>query len=218
MSHDPEPVRRRPVRQNTNLVQTVLDRLAKEGVTWAPRFISIDAQQEILSWLPGSPSNDWTNPDRLDQLTLIVRDLHDLTATMTDEGECIVHDDLQPRNVVVDGDTLGLIDWEQVRPGRRAEDLAQICWSFAGPDTNETVAEVGSRWRRILDCYGALDRTEVIPVALAKIRQCIQDIERESRIGSASHQLMVERGDHNDLQANLEWIELHETTLVEAIA
>ena len=113
---------------NTALVQAVLNRLALAEVAWAPRFVGIEHGDEILSWLPGAPMHDWASaPERLDGLTVIVRQLHDLTVGWVPGVECVVHDDLQPRNVVVAPDgQLGLIDWEQCRGGHRIEDRKSV--------------------------------------------------------------------------------------------
>ncbi len=140
------------MRHNTPLVRRTLDRLGGHGVRWAPRFLAIErvggVDEEVLSWLPGRPIDDWsTRPDLLDALTRVVAELHQLTVD-GDGSTCLIHDDLQPRNVVVDGDRIGLIDWEQLRPGRPIEDVAQLCWSFAGPRPGEPVASVARRWRR----------------------------------------------------------------------
>ena len=94
---------RRPQRPNTALVRVVLDRLAGAGQAWAPRFLGVEGGDEVLSWLEGStaPDSPWPT-GHLDQLTLMVRRLHEVTAGLVAGAECVVHDDLQPRNVVLD--------------------------------------------------------------------------------------------------------------------
>lgn len=217
MSDDVRLLRRR-VRPNTDLVRAVLDLLAEAGVGWAPRFVGVDAGDEVLSWIPGITADDWhSNPDRLDRLAEIVREMHDLTAELAGATDCIVHDDLQPRNVVIDNGVLGLIDWEQLRPGRRIEDVAQLCWSFAGPTSGDDVETVGRRWRRVLDAYKLEDRTEVVSVAQSKINRCINDIVGEASCGSERHQRLKERGDHEDLQAMLDWIDQNREPLTASI-
>ncbi len=209
---------RRAVRPNTALVQAVLDHLAGAGVDWAPRFLGVDRGQEVLGWVPGVTKDDWrSNPRRLDALAHIVRDFHDRTANLTDAAECIVHDDLQPRNIVIGSDSLTIIDWEQLRLGRRVEDVSQLCWSFASPTTDDQPEDVGRRWQRVLDAYGLDDRSDVVAVAITKIERCIDDIIGEAQRGSDRHQLLQERGDHHDLQEMLDWLVDHREQLVEAI-
>ena len=198
---------RRPVRNNTALVCDTLGRLAEAGVDWAPRFVRRDGNEEVLSWLPGRTVDDWcSRPDLLAQLAEVVREFHDLTANPDPLHECLVHDDLQPRNVVVDGGQLGLIDWEQLRPGKRIEDVAQLCWSFAGPTPADDVDVVLRRWDRVIRAYGPIDRSELVPVAVAKLDRCIDDIERNAFAGSARHQVFLDRGDGVELARLRRWI------------
>lgn len=205
---------RRPVRANTNLVQRVLGRLDDAGAPWAPRFLGVHGDHEVLTWLPGRPIEDWwQRPDLLDDLTRAVRQLHDVTASLAAGHECLVHDDLQPRNVVVDGRRVGIIDWEQVRPGRRVEDVSQICWSFARGSTESGVQAVGERWRRVVDAYGLVNRTEVVAAALAKIDRCVDDVVRRSAAGSVRHRALHDRGDHEDLAALRRWIATNRSEL-----
>jgi len=189
------------------------------GISWAPRFVGVDGDHEVLTWLPGQTIDDWwQRPDLLDDLASAVRQLHDTTVGFAPDHECLVHDDLQPRNVVVDGRRIGIIDWEQLRPGRRVEDVAQICWSFVHGPGDGRVREVGERWRRVVDAYGLVDRTEIIPVALAKIDLCVDDIVRGSAAGSVRHRRLEARGDHEDLAQIRRWIDANSSDLNELIA
>jgi len=212
---------RRPVRPNTPLVRETLDRLHRHGVPWAPSFLAIEGGggvgEEVLSWLPGAPIDNWTaRPDLLDALTRVVIELHELTAE--DDGvSCLIHDDLQPRNVVVDGDRIGLIDWEQLRSGRPVEDVAQLCWSFVGPQPGEPVALVADRWRRVLLIADRIDRREVVAVASAKIARCIEDIDAGSAAGSERHVEFRNRGDDEHLRRMGEWLAANGQALTAAL-
>lgn len=202
------------MRANTGLVRDALDLLAKSGAEWSPRFVGIDGDDELLTWLPGRTVEDWwRRSELLDELTRTVRHLHDATVELAPRQECLVHDDLQPRNVVVDeAGRVGLIDWEQLRPGRRVEDVAQLCWSFMDPDAND-VGLVGRQWRRVVDVYGLVDRSEFIDVALAKIERCIDDIDRNAQRRSERHQRLSDQGDVEDLGLLRSWIDANSTWL-----
>lgn len=209
---------RRPTRANTELVRVVLDRLAATGADWSPRFLGVEGGEECLSWIPGGIRDDWAvRPDRLDTLARLVRRLHDVTVGLVPGTECIVHDDLQPRNVVVgDGEFLGLIDWEQLRPGRRVEDVAQLCWSFSPPGYDD-VLDVAARWHRILDAYGFSGRDEVVAASLAKLDRCVDDIVRRAANGSAKHAGFVARGDHRELGEIRAWLASHGPALTHGL-
>jgi hypothetical protein len=181
--------------------------------------LGIENGRECLSWLPGVVRHDWLDqPARLDNLARIIRRFHDLTVGDAFGAECLVHDDLQPRNVVVDDDgTLGIVDWEQLRPGRRVEDVSQMCWSFS-PPRDADVVSIGRRWRRVLDAYGAVDRVGVVPASLAKIEQCIDDIVRRSAEGSVQHAMFKARGDHLELAGIHTWLTANQTALTAELA
>ena len=143
-----------------------------------------------------------------------MRELHDLTAGLVDGAECVIHDDLQPRNVVVDGRRpIGLIDWEQARPGRRVEDVANLCWSFVEPTRGSSPEEVGARWRHIVVTYGLDDPAELLPAVTQRMAVCIDDIERHATAGSARHRALADRGDHVAIRAMLDWTAGHAADL-----
>lgn len=210
---------RRPVRANTALVQSVLEQLDKAGTNWAPRFLGVHEGQEVLTWLPGTPLTSWSSElSRLDDLTRIIRRLHDSTTEIAEGSECLVHDDLQPRNVVVQADFIGLIDWEQLRPGRRVEDVAQLCWSFVPPTVGEGPADIARRWGRVLDVYGLDDRGDVVQTAMSKLTRCVDDIVNHSDRRSHRHQLLRDRGDHHDLAWTFEWLSENQKELARELA
>ena len=197
----------------------MLDHLENAGTSWAPRLVGVDGENEVLTWLPGHVVDGWwRSPELLDDLTRTVRQLHDATASFVPDDECLVHDDLQPRNVVVDRGRIGIIDWEQLRPGRRIEDVAQICWSFALGPADRQVLEVAERWRRVVDVYGPVDRTEIVAVALAKIDRCVDDIVCGSERGSVRHRQLQARRDHEDLAQLGHWIDGNRSDLSALIA
>lgn len=209
---------RRAVGPSTELSHRVLRHLEDAGVGWAPRALGIDEEgREILTWIPGATVTNGQEID-LPDLTRMVRTLHDLTVDFAPGEECVIHDDLQPRNVVVrQGKPVGLIDWEQARPGRRVEDVANLCWSFVEPTPQSECSEVGERWRAIADHYGLEPRHHLVTTILARMSNCAEDIVREASRGSVRHRRLAERGDHLMIRAMREWVARHEHTLRAAV-
>lgn len=206
---------RRARRGNTSFVQRVLRRLEDEDVAWAPRPLGIDElDREVVSWIPGATA---ASADEIDVLPLVgmVRQLHDLTVDLVESGfECVIHDDVQPRNVVVrDGLPVGLIDWEQARPGRRVEDVAKLCWSMIEPTPDSAPVEIGERWRELVAVYGLETLDDLVPTMLRQMRSCAEDIERGVATGSVRHQLLAARGDHRALRAMHGWTAANEQPL-----
>src|SRR5690606_19505355 len=144
------------------------------------RALGIDEEErEVLSWIPGDTASSGTEVDLI-LLVSIVRQLHDLTANLVEGFECVIHDDLQPRNVVVqDRAPVGLVDWEQARPGRRVEDVAKLCWSFIEPTPDRDPVELGQLWRHLVVTYQLQTPDDVVATVLTQTEACAQDIERE---------------------------------------
>jgi thiamine kinase-like enzyme len=214
-----DPVRvgntiRRAVGPNTELVHRVLRHLEAAGVRWAPRALGIDDEgREILSWIPGATVAATKEVD-LDELARMVRRLHDLTAGFVEGHECVIHDDLQPRNVVVrHGKPVGIIDWEQARPGRSVEDVANLCWSFVEPAPERRCEDIGLRWRRVAEAYGLEARGDLVPTILARMSKCAEDIERQASRGSVRHRRLADHGDHVGIRAMQEWVADNERAL-----
>jgi hypothetical protein len=76
----------------------------------------------------------------------------------------IVHCDVCPENVVtVDGEAIGIIDWEMAAPGRRIWDVvstARLCVPFTAPSRREPAfagVDVVERLRRFADAYDLSD-------------------------------------------------------------
>jgi aminoglycoside phosphotransferase (APT) family kinase protein len=205
---------RRAAGPNTELSHRVLRHLEDAGVLWAPRALGIDEKgREVLTWIPGTTATTGHEID-LPELTRMVRTLHDLTADFAPGHECVIHDDLQPRNVVVRrGKPVGLVDWEQARPGRRVEDVANRCWSFVEPTPQSDCREVGKRWRLIADDYGLESRDDLVTTVVARMSTCADDIVRGAAGGSVRHRRLAARGDHVMIRAMQEWVALHEQAL-----
>lgn len=205
---------RRPSRPNTPLVQTVLRHLERHGVTWAPRCLGFDDDgREVLSWIDGETATTGADIDMV-ALAAMVRELHDLTDKFVSDGECVIHDDLQPRNVIVrHGRPVALIDWEQTGPGRRVDDIANLCWSFTQPTADSDPYEIAVCWRVVLDAYGFADRAEVVATIVARMTKCVADIEGNAAAGSQRHALLAQRGDHLAIRESLDWTVRHRAFL-----
>lgn len=209
---------RRARSDRTVFVQRVLRRLEDEGVAWSPRPLGIDElDREVVSWISGETA---ASGDEIDLLPLvgIVRQLHDLTAGLVDGFECVIHDDLQPRNIVIrDRRPVGLIDWEQARPGRRIDDVAKLCWSFIEPSRESDPTQIGQRWRHLAMAYGLDPVDALLPTVLVQMEACAEDIERGSAEGSSRHEALAARGDHVALRATHSWAVVNERSLREAL-
>jgi aminoglycoside phosphotransferase (APT) family kinase protein len=176
-------------------------------------WASMEKNGRCSPWIPGETASSGDQVD-LFLLAGIVRQLHDLTAGLVEGFECVIHDDLQPRNIVVhDRVPVGLIDWEQARPGRRVEDVAKLCWSFIEPTPDRDPVELGEHWRNLVGAYGLQTPEDVVATVLAQTEACAEDIEREAARQSVRHQALANRGDHLALRTMHSWAVANEHAL-----
>ncbi|HEY6737759.1 MAG TPA: phosphotransferase, partial [Actinopolymorphaceae bacterium] len=174
---------RRPLPANAAYVQAVLEHLGRYRWPGAPRFRGVDhLGRQVLEFLPGYvPFHAWQPPDvwsrpSLVRLARLLRQLHDLTVgtVLAGDHDVVCHANLSPDHTVYrdEGEGLrpyALLDWDLVRPGRRVDDVAMLCWRFLelGPARSEPTGP-GRLMRLICDAYelGRRDRVELVPTVL----------------------------------------------------
>lgn len=175
---------RRVAHEGSGTIQSYLLHLRASGIAYVPRPLSLSADREELSYLPGicyspvepRPAQAW-GINRLEQLGAAVRRCHDASVSFLercpnaswfpfpepcDLPEVICHNDLGPWNVPVDGEQIGIIDWEMAAPGKRIWDVAHIAWNwvpFFSPKERARVNfqepwHAGVRLARLLKGYG----------------------------------------------------------------
>lgn len=198
---------RRPATGRTAFVQRLLGHLVATGAAWAPRPLGIDDEgREVITWIDGKVATSGADVD-LQAMARVVRELHDLSTVLAGGAECVVHDDLQPRNVIVHGgEPVGLIDWEQARPGTRVEDVAGLCWSFTEPLPGRAPGQIVAVWRRIIDAYGPIDRSALLSTMTDRMERCAEDIASGAAAGSDRHVALHARGDHLAISAARAWV------------
>ena len=114
----------------------------------------------------------WTISRHAKVLADLHRQLHDIEAPdwltqLSDGGECIVHLDLHPLNVLYGSSGPVLIDWTNASRGRAETDLAQTWLIVVASDTSDqgVLARVGAplqkRFAQLV--VREFDRTSIVP-------------------------------------------------------
>ncbi|WP_128545313.1 phosphotransferase [Larkinella soli] len=188
------PTVRRPLRENSPFIHRLLSFLEQQQFIEAPRFLGIDPQnREILSFLEGTvlPGSGYRLTDA--QLTLtarLIRRFHDVTlrTDLRGTGEIIMHGDLGPHNTVFRGDTpVGLIDWDDARPGTRLQDFALAVGAYVDFGNRVwSVAEQAQRIRLMCRAYGWETPVELIDYYEADLRQALENHRRAGRSEAAA--------------------------------
>src|SRR3989344_5020905 len=127
---------RRSVGPNSEFNHALLKLLEEKGFGHAPRFLGIDEKgREILTFMEGEVSHgemSWTD-EQLIRVVQMLKDFHDATAgsELTKGKEVVCHNDIAPWNTILEnGVPTAFIDFDDVAPGNRADDLAYLLWTF----------------------------------------------------------------------------------------
>ncbi|HEX8096135.1 phosphotransferase enzyme family protein [Jatrophihabitans sp.] len=183
---------RRPRAPFGRATHAVLAHLRRVGFTGAPQVLAVEADTEVLSWIPGraafTPLPDWSlGEDTLISVAALIRQFH-LAMRSFDgtglswarpvppgyRGPLISHNDLHPGNVVFDGGVaVGLIDFDLAGPGSVVWDVATAVrnWCPLVDDQDVPPALADRRLQRLalfLDAYG-LASADRIAVARALV-------------------------------------------------
>ncbi|WP_311028730.1 aminoglycoside phosphotransferase family protein [Mesorhizobium koreense] len=162
---------RRPCTDRTADVHRLLRHLEATGQAIAPRPLGIDAEgRQMLSYIPGRVINRTPaglSNARLRSAAALIRQFHDATAgtPLARDQEIVMHTDLGPHNIVFAGPkAVGIIDWDEARPGSRLVDFAHAAWCCADICTGVPVQEQSRKLWLFCANYGWAEQAQVSQV------------------------------------------------------
>lgn len=166
---------RRSVGAHSESVRSVLRFLGETGVGWAPEYLgSDDAGRDVFSFIEGTTSEHPAERDERSYTAFaaMLRELHDITrgTVIARGGECLVHGDAGPFNVVMQrGMPVGLIDWDNVHAGDPMEDVGYAGWTWCIFNADDIpVEDQARRLRSFSDGYEpGLDPATLIDAVLS---------------------------------------------------
>jgi aminoglycoside phosphotransferase (APT) family kinase protein len=196
----------RPATGHTRSVHAFLRAVRAAGFDGVPQPVHIEGDgRERLEFLEGdvpvAPYPDWSRTDTaLASVVRLLRRLHDAARAFDASGwswddrladpaggTLVVHNDLEPSNVVFrDGQAVAFLDFELAAPGRAVYDLAQLARLWVPIDDEVDRERMGwgpahrpARLRLVADAYGldADGRTELlaaVDVALDRIDAAVR--------------------------------------------
>jgi hypothetical protein len=224
---------RRPRPARAQYVRGVLRHLEQQGWPGAPRYLGTDERgREVLSFVDGHVAwqvqqpADVSSVPSLIGLAELVRQFHDLTAGTPWSGteEVVCHNDLSPKNTVYRDLGGGLrpvafIDWDLAAPGPRINDVAHVCWQYAGlsPRTADP-GEAAHNVRVIADAYGLRDRGRLVQTVLWWQDRCRRGIEAAADAGDPAMVRLRAAGVVRDVAAAYRWTSAHRQVLEKALA
>jgi hypothetical protein len=218
-----DTVRRPP---STPYVRELLRHLERRGWPGAPRWLGTDDQgRDVLSFVAGHVAWEPEQPAAvgseasLAAVARLVRQFHDLTAGTELAGgrEVACHHDLSPKNTVYRGTELrpvAFIDWDIAGPGERIQDVAHVCWQYAGLGPGADPARARHLIGVIADGYG-LDaaRPALVATILWWQDRCWRGIDAGAAAGEPAMVGLRERGTVAEVRAAYEWTSRHRSVL-----
>jgi thiamine kinase-like enzyme len=196
---------RRPAKRNSEYANQVLVFLEKKRFIHSSRYLGKDEEnRDIFSYVEGFVPDDLggTTDQQLHSFMKIVRKFHDVSQTFVNNGTLVLcHDDLSPCNVVFRDDyPFVIIDWDDVHPDERWEDLTYILWLWINIGSHIENRNIVSQMSSALKSYGA---DEAIKNSFAD-----KMIQRMNRL---LNEVDVSREDYNRIkewvQYSIRWVE-----------
>jgi Ser/Thr protein kinase RdoA (MazF antagonist) len=207
----------------TPTIHAFMRHLRAAGFTMVPEPLGLDDRgREIISLLPGAPATyplpefAWTEAT-LSAVAQCLRAFHDASAGFEappgsgwqwpahEPAEVVCHNDFAPYNLMFEDSRLtGVIDLDLASPGPRVWDMAYTAYRFVpltdpgNPDAPfPGVEEQARRLGAFCAAYGdpAIEPSDVLAAAAAKLRELVAFIEREAAAGDAAQQAVLARGD-----------------------
>ena len=212
----------------------LLRHLEAEGFPGSPRFLGVDDKgREILSYIEGVAGLHPFSPlvrtsGALVESVRLMRHYHDCTTSMRGltgpwpgesrldlPVEVVCHRDLAPYNFIYrDGSPVGIIDFDNARPGSRIEDVAYFAYRSAPLSAECNYADAGwpggtdwlGRLQVILEQYGEMDYSALVDIVIVRLAEMISWIRTRADRGDPSVAVHVAEDHIGIYKADLAWI------------
>nr|WP_202601696.1 aminoglycoside phosphotransferase family protein [Vibrio toranzoniae] len=222
----------RPLQLWSNTIHLILKHLERTKVDECPKFLGVNQDQEILSFVVGNTYNyplvgAIATNEALISAGKLLRKIHDSTASLLEQldvnahrwmldprepFEVICHGDFTPYNVaLLENTVVGVFDFDTAHPAPRIWDLAYsvYCWSPFKTDSNDKLGTISvqvARANLFCDSYGATEsEIEQLADAIVQRLQALVSFMRSE--AENSNEAFAENIEQGHLQAYLNDIE-----------
>lgn len=208
---------RRPRKPWTETVHALLRHLREHDLP-VPEPLDLDDRFEYVSLVSGLGGDeawpDGVSVDGARSMGQLLRTVHQATLGWTppagaqwsvphESASTICHGDPKPGNFAwIDGQAVGLFDWDAARPGAPIDDLAYaLLWTApidVDPPTLQYTASEGrlrrERAEALLEGYGWSDQLDVVDVAVRRHELAIDEVEWLGERGHEPHASWAAQG------------------------
>lgn len=175
---------RRPRGRRSVFAARVLRDLNARGYRWAPQYLGVDDEgRDVLSFVEGATTSHPSERDERSYAAVgaMLRELHELTrgTELAAGGECIVHGDPGPFNVVMRGGMpVSLIDWDSTHAGDPLTDVGYAGWTWCIQAAGHVpVAEQARRLSEFANGYDPALPPDTLLAAVERAQLRIVQIE-----------------------------------------
>ncbi|GAB5553440.1 MAG: phosphotransferase [Saprospiraceae bacterium] len=204
---------------NAPFAHALLQHLEQVQFPNTPRFRGIDSQGRTkLTFLPGAvPDGDHLEDTQIIACVQLLRGFHDAAALspLCGDQETICHHDFAPWNVIFQGDQLvGVIDFDEAKPGERIIDLAYFLWTFLNLGTSDKPADILIE-KIVLLCevYGLKDGRNLVPAILKEQARILSFRKEHALNASTADERIFSAGAVKSIQQEIVWVKTHQMAI-----
>lgn len=211
---------RRSVGPNSEFNHALLKLLEEKGFGHAPRFLGIDEKgREILTFMEGEVPHgemNWTD-NQLVKVVQMLKDFHDATAgsELAKGKEVVCHNDIAPWNTILENDVpTAFIDFDDVAPGNRTDDLAYLLWTFLELGNNDVPADVqAKRIGKLSEVYGFTDKHKLIDALLEQQEKILAKREELAKSAETQEAREFSASRIDTIRSEIEWVKANRNIL-----
>ncbi len=236
----------RPLNDWSATVHLLLQHLTANGFTESPRFIKIEGNNEVLSFLEGTTYNYPLVAAIATQQALIssaklLRKLHDTSADFLSANnetthqwmlpsqepqEVICHGDFTPYNVTLKKDeVIGVFDFDTAHPAPRIWDIAfsVYCWAPFKTNPDDALGSLSEQIQRaklFCDGYGASQqmRKYLVEVMVTRLQNLVDYMNQQASEGDQQFIANLADGHHLGYLDDITYLQKNKKTITTGIS